>query len=58
MSLSEEYHIFSLTDKDMVRIEEQQYESELRQRLQSLGLSVDFDNISPHGFTKKKWSKK
>jgi len=43
-------HIFSLTDKDHIRLYEQYHESLLKERLLvDYGLLLDFDTISHHG---------
>jgi hypothetical protein len=43
-------NIFSISDKDTVRSEEQRHELLLKKRLLEMGVVVDFDRISHHGF--------
>jgi hypothetical protein len=40
---------FSMSDKDLIRIEEQRYEVGLKKRLLEYGIVVDFATISHHG---------
>jgi hypothetical protein len=47
--------IFSISDKDTVRTQEQYHEYLLKKRLLDFGIVADFDKILPHGFSKK-WS--
>jgi len=47
-------HIYSVGDKDAVRIQEQRHESLLKKRLSELGITVNFAKISPFGFNKIK----
>ena len=43
-------HILDISDKDEIRSEEQRHEALLRRRLSALGISIDFEKITPHGF--------
>ena len=45
------FNIFSVNDKDAVRMYEQHHESKLKKRLLSLGFLVEFefDKIAHHG---------
>jgi len=45
-------HIFSISEKDTVRIEEQYHEHSLKKRLLEFGIIADFEKITPHGFSK------
>jgi len=49
----ETIHIFSMTDKDPIRMQEQHHELLLKQRLLSFNIIADFERISPHGLTTK-----
>ena len=42
-------HILDISDKDEIRSEEQRHEALLRRRLSALGISIDFEKITPHG---------
>ena len=46
---TEHIHIFSISDKDIIRIQEQHHEYMLRKRLLALGYLFDFDIIAHHG---------
>ena len=45
-------HIFSISEKDTVRIEEQYHEHSLKKQLLEFGIEADFEKITPHGFSK------
>ena len=42
-------HTFGVVEKDTIRCEEQRHEALLRRRLSALGISIDFEKITPHG---------
>ena len=41
--------IFSVSDKDSIRISEQHHESKLKKQLSEYGICVDFDSIAHYG---------
>ena len=50
--IANKLHTFSIADKDTIRLSEQRHEMLLQEQLLDYSISVDFDKISHHGFSK------